>query len=61
MKTKLFSAVLTVLLSVSFYAQSPEKFEQAIQVNFQEMNQAMANSNPELLATYFTEDPLLKF
>lgn len=42
-------------------AQSSKDFEQAIQANFQEMGQAMANSKPELLATYFTEDALLKF
>lgn len=38
-----------------------EDFKNAIQVKFQKMGQAMANSNPELLATHFTEDAMLKF
>ena len=61
MRTKPILLVLTVLFSFSSYAQSSEDFEQAIQVQFQEMIQAMANSNPELVASHFTEDALLKF
>ncbi|MUP47293.1 nuclear transport factor 2 family protein [Gramella sp. BOM4] len=35
--------------------------ESSIQKNFQKMGQAMANSDPELLSTFFTEDAVLKF
>ena len=42
-------------------SDSNENFKKAVQEKFQEMGQAMANDNPELLATYFTEDAMMKF
>lgn len=42
-------------------SDSSENFRKAIQEKFQEMGQAMANDNPELLATHFTEDAMVKF
>lgn len=53
------------LFAVNSHAQSSKESSEdvrlAIQENFREMGQAMAASDPELLAIHFTEDALLKF
>lgn len=49
------------MVKLSANSNPSEELEQAIQENFKKMGQAMANSDAELLATYFTEDAILKF
>lgn len=49
------------MISLTYSPDTSEDLKKTIQKNFQEMGQAMANDNPELLATYFTENAMLKF
>ncbi|MBZ9628135.1 nuclear transport factor 2 family protein [Psychroflexus sp. CAK1W] len=60
MKKETLLMLFIMFSSMSTFAQSSEDFKQAIQMNFQKMGEAMANSNPELLATHFSEDAMLK-
>lgn len=49
------------MIALTNSSDSSESFKKAIQEKFQKMGQAMANANPELLATYFTVDAMMKF
>ncbi len=49
------------MVKLSESSNTSEDFRMSIQENFQKMGQAMANSDPDLLASHFTEDAMMKF